>query len=150
MRRPSMFVLAVIREAKDAPAKLRTSPRKDWYANVENIEAPDPHTVVFHLKRPQPALLLMLASGYSPVYPAHVPLADLRQRCVGTGPFKFKEYVRGQTIELVRNPDYFVPGRPYLDGIRYTIISERGTRMAALHAGRIDAFMPLDMTKALA
>ena len=54
---------------------------------------PDPHTVVFRLKRPQPSLLLMLASGYSPVYPAHVPLAELRQRCVGTGPFRFKQYV---------------------------------------------------------
>ena len=57
------------------PAKLRLNPRKDWYANVEAIEAPDPYTVVFRLKRPQPSLLLMLASGYSPVYAAHVPPA---------------------------------------------------------------------------
>jgi len=141
------YTYDVVREAADAPAKLRLSPRKDWYANIEAIETADPHTVVFRMKRPQPSLLLMLASGYSPVYPAHVPLADLRQKCVGTGPFKLKEYVRGQTIELVRNPDYFVPNRPYLDGIRYTIIGERGTRMAALQTGRLDAFVPLDMTK---
>lgn len=140
----------MVREAKDAPAKMRLSPRKDWYANVEAIEAPEPHTVVFRLKRPQPSLLMMLASGYSPVYPAHVPIADLRQKCVGTGPFKLKSYARGQTIELERNPDYFIPGRPYLDGIRYTIIGERGTRIAALQAGRLDAFMPLDMTKTIA
>ncbi|MBM4439530.1 MAG: ABC transporter substrate-binding protein [Candidatus Rokubacteria bacterium] len=141
------YTYDVVREAADAPARLRLSPRKDWYANIEAIETADPHTVVFRMKRPQPSLLLMLASGYSPVYPAHVPLADLRQKCVGTGPFKFKEYVRGQTIELVRNPDYFVPNRPYLDGIKYTIIGERGTRMAALQTGRLDAFVPLDMTK---
>ena len=79
-----------------------------------------------------------------------MPLAELRQRCVGTGPFKLKEYVRGQTIELERNPDYFVPNRPYLDGIRYTIITERGTRLAALQAGRLDAFVPLEMTKVMA
>ena len=144
------YTFDVVREAPDAPAKLRLSPRKEWYANIEAIEAPDAHTVVFRMKRPQPSLLLMLASGYSPVYPAHVPLADLRQKCVGTGPFKFKEYVRGQTIELVRNPDYFVPSRPYLDGIRYTIITERGTRLAALQTGRLDAFAPLDMTKVTA
>jgi peptide/nickel transport system substrate-binding protein len=144
------YTFDVVREAADAPAKLRLSPRKDWYANIEAIEAADPHTVVFRMKRPQPSLLLMLASGYSPVYPAHVPLADLRQRCVGTGPFKFKEYVRGQTIELVRNPDYFVPNRPYLEGIKYTIITERGTRLAALQTGRLDAFAPLDMTKVTA
>ncbi|MBF8288141.1 MAG: peptide ABC transporter substrate-binding protein [Candidatus Rokubacteria bacterium] len=144
------YTFDVVREAPDAPAKLRLSPRKDWYANVEAIEAPEPHTVVFRLKRPQPSFLLMLASGYSPVYPAHVQLADLRQRCVGTGPFRMKQYVRGQLVELERNPDYFVPDRPYLDGIRYTIIGERGTRLAALQAGRLDAFVPLEMTKTMA
>jgi ABC-type oligopeptide transport system substrate-binding subunit len=48
--------------------------------------------------------------------------------------------------ELERNPDYFIPDRPYLDGIRYTVITERGTRLAALQAGRLDAFVPLEMT----
>jgi peptide/nickel transport system substrate-binding protein len=144
------YTFDAVREAPDSVGKLRTSPRKDWYANVEAIEAPEPHTVVFRLKRPQPSLLLMFASGYSPVFPAHVPVADLRQRCVGTGPFRLKEYLRGQLIELERNPSYFVPDRPYLDGVRYTIIRERGTRLAALQAGRIDAFMPLEMTKAMA
>jgi peptide/nickel transport system substrate-binding protein len=61
-----------------------------------------------------------------------------------------KQYVRGQLVELDRNPDYFVPDRPYLDGIRYTIIGERGTRLAALQAGRLDAFVPLEMTKTMA
>jgi peptide/nickel transport system substrate-binding protein len=144
------YTFDVVREAPDAPAKLRINPRKDWYSNVEAIEAADPHTVIFRLKRPQPALLLMLAAGYSPVYPAHVPLADLRQRCVGTGPFKLKEYARGQMVVLERNPDYFIPGRPYLDGIRYPIITERSTRLAALQAGRLDAAMPLEMTRTMA
>jgi peptide/nickel transport system substrate-binding protein len=144
------YTFDAVREAPDSVGKLRTSPRKDWYANVEAIEAPEPHTVVFRLKRPQPSLLLMFASGYSPVFPAHVPVAELRQRCVGTGPFRQKEYLRGQLIELERNPSYFVPDRPYLDGIRYTIIRERGTRLAALQAGRVDAFLPLEMTKAMA
>ncbi len=144
------YTFDVVREAKDAPARLRLSARKDWYGNVDAIETPDAHTVIFRLKRPQPSLLLMLASGYSPVYPAHIPLNELRQRCVGTGPFRFKEYARGQVIELEKNPSYFIPGRPYLDGLRYTIISERGTRLAALQAGRLDAFVPLEMTKAMA
>jgi peptide/nickel transport system substrate-binding protein len=144
------YTFDVVREAPDAPAKLRLSARKDWYNNVEAIEVPEPHTVIFRLKRPQPSLLLMLASGYSAVYPAHVPLAELRQRCVGTGPFRLKQYIRGQFVELERNPDYFVPGRPYLDGIRYTIIGERGTRLAALQTGRVDAFVPLEMTKTMA
>jgi peptide/nickel transport system substrate-binding protein len=144
------YTFDVVREAPEAPAKLRLNPRKDWYANIEAIEAPEAYTVIFRLKRPQPSLLLMLASGYSPVYPSHVPLADLRQRCVGTGPFRLKEYVRGQMVEMERNPDYFIPGRPYLDGIRYPIITERGTRLAALQAGRLDTSVPLEMTKLMA
>ena len=144
------FTFDVVREAPDAPAKLRINPRKDWYANVDAIEAPDPYTVVFRLKRPQPSLVAMLASGYSPVLPAHVPLAEHRSRCIGTGPFKFKEWKRGQSVELVRNPDYFVKGRPYLDGVRYTVIVERGTRVAALQAGQIDVAYPGETTLAIA
>src|SRR5688572_16770716 len=94
------YTFDLVREAKDAPAKLRLNPRKDWYANVENIEAADPYTVIFHLKRPQPSLLVMLASAYSPVYPAHVPAGEFRSRCVGTGPFKMKEWRKGEFIEL--------------------------------------------------
>jgi peptide/nickel transport system substrate-binding protein len=144
------FTFDVVREAADAPAKLRINPRKEWYANVDAIEAPDPYTVVFRLKRPQPSLVAMLASGYSPVIPAHVPLAEHRARCVGTGPFKFKECNRGQSVELVRNPDYFVKGRPYLDAVRYTVIVERGTRVAALQANQIDLAYPGETTLSIA
>ena len=121
------------RRPRCARAPARTGTRT-WKPS----RRPEPHTVVFRLRRPQPSLLLMFASGYSPVYPAHVPVADLRQRCVGTGPFRHKEYLRGQLIELERNPSYFVPDRPYLDGIRYTIIRERGyaPRRAAGRARR--------------
>ena len=144
------YTFDMVREAKDAPAKLRLNPRKDWYANVENIEAADPYTVIFHLKRPQPSLLVMLASAYSPVYPAHVPAGEFRSRCVGTGPFKMKEWRKGEFIELTRNPDYWVPNRPYLDGIKYIIIQERGTRFAALQAGRLDISFPGEATKPIA
>ena len=102
--------------------------------------------MVFRLKRPQPSLLTMLASGYSPVLPAHVPLAEHRSKCIGTGPFKFKEWKRGESVELVKNPDYFVKGRPYLDAIRYVIVVERGTRVAALQAGQVDVAFPGDTT----
>jgi peptide/nickel transport system substrate-binding protein len=144
------FTFDMVREAPDAQAKLRLNPRKDWYANVEAIEAADPSTVVFRLKRPQPSILMLLASGQSPVYPAHVAIADQRNRCTGTGPFKFKEWRRGEFVEYVKNPDYFVKGRPYLDGLKYVIISERGTRTAALQAGRLDAAGPGETTKAIA
>jgi len=144
------YTFDMVREAPDAAARLRINPRKDWYATVDAIETPDPRTVVFRLKRPQPSLLMLLASGYSPVYPAHVPPAEFRTRCVGTGPFKLKEWRKGEYVEYVRNPDYFVAGRPYLEGLRYVIIAERGTRFAALQAGRLDAAMPIEGTRTIA
>jgi peptide/nickel transport system substrate-binding protein len=97
---------------------------------------------VFRLKKPQPSLLLMLASGYTPVYAAHVPPADYRINCVGTGPFKVKEWRKGEFIEYVKNPDFYLKGRPYLDGLRYVVIVERGTRTAALQAGQLDVAFP--------
>ena len=140
------YTFDMVREAPGTAARLRLNPRKLWYAQVQAIEALDPATVIFRLKRPQPALLMMLASGYSPVYPAHIPPADLRTRCVGTGPFKLKEYRPSELIEYVRNPDYFKRGLPYLDGLRFVIIKERGTRIVALQAGRLDVAMPSETT----
>jgi peptide/nickel transport system substrate-binding protein len=144
------FTFDMVREAHDAPAKLRINPRKDWYANVDAIEAPDPHTVVFRLKRPQPSILMMLASGYTPVYAAHVPPASYRTGCIGTGPFKLKEWRKGEFIEYVKNADYWVKGRPYLDGLKFIVIAERGTRTAALQAGKVDISFPGETSKTTA
>src|SRR5438105_1470249 len=144
------FTFDMLREAPEAQAKLRINPRKDWYANIEAVEAADPHTVVFRLKRPQPSLLLMLASGYTPIYATHVPLASYRTGCIGTGPFKLKEWRKGEFVEYVKNPDYFVKGRPYLGGLRYLIIGERGTATAALQAGRVHTAFPGQTPKPIA
>src|SRR5438105_1776602 len=144
------FTFDMLREAPDAQGKLRINPRKDWYVNIVNVEAPDPYTVIFHLKKPQPSLLLMLASGYTPVYAAHVPPASYRTSCMGTGPFKLKEWRKGEFVEMVKNPDYFVKGRPHLDTLRYIIIAERGTRTAALQAGKVDVSFPGETTKTAA
>jgi len=74
------------------------------------------------LKQPQPALLALLASGWAPVYPCHVPARDMRSRPIGTGAFKFVEFKPNERIAVTRNPDYWKSGRPYRDGIEYTIM----------------------------
>src|SRR3989441_12000980 len=79
------YTFDLLREAPDAPAKLRLNPRREWYANVEGVDAVDPQTVVVRLKRAQPSFLLRLASGFSPIYAAHVPAASYRTGCIGTG-----------------------------------------------------------------
>src|SRR5216117_1711137 len=144
------FTFDLLRETPDASARLRINPRRDWYTNVEAVEAVDPQTVVFRLRRPQPSLLLMLASGYTPIYAAHVPPASYRTGCVGTGPFKLKEWRKGEYVEFVKNPDYFVKGRPYLAGLKYFVIVERSTRQAALQAGKLDVTFPGETTKTAA
>src|SRR5262245_2585947 len=144
------FTSDLLRETPDAPARLRINPRRDWFGNVTAVEAVDPQTVVFRLKRPQPSLLLMLASGYTPIYAAHVPSASYRTGCVGTGPFQVKEWRKGEFVEYVKNADYFIQGRPYLAGLRYLIIGERGTATAALQSGRVDTAFPGQTPKPIA
>jgi hypothetical protein len=64
--------------------KLRINPRKIWYANLDQITTNGGYEVTFHLKRPQPAFIALLASGMSPVYPCHVSPAQMRQHPIGT------------------------------------------------------------------
>jgi peptide/nickel transport system substrate-binding protein len=130
-------------------AKLRSNPRKEWWDNVAEVAANGDDEVVFHLKRPQPALLTLLASGYSPIYPCHVAPAQMRTHPIGTGPFKFVEYKPNEYIKVERNPDYWKPGRPYLDGIEYDIVPNRSTAILGFVAGQHDMTWPYSVTPPL-
>ena len=87
--------------------KLRVNPRKSWYSNVQELTTKGDYEVTFHLKQPQPALLALLASGWSPIYPCHVPAREMRQHPIGTGPFRFGEFKPNEYIKVTRNPDYW-------------------------------------------
>src|SRR5258708_9750808 len=126
--------------------KLRVNPRKSWYDNVEAVTANGDFEIVFHLKQPQPALLTLLASGWAPIYPCHVPAREMRLHPIGTGPFKFVDFKPNESITVTRNPDYWKPGRPYLDGIEHTIMREIGPRNLAFFAGRFDMDTPFGVT----
>jgi ABC-type transport system substrate-binding protein len=82
--------------------KFRINPRKAWYRNVEQITTNGDYQVTFQLKRPQPYLIALLASGQSPVYPCHVPLRDMRSHPIGTGPFDNIELRRAMALSLDR------------------------------------------------
>jgi len=118
--------------------KLRVNPRKSWWRNLEAVTTNGDYEVTFHLKRPQPAFLTALAGGYSPIYPCHIKPRDMRQHPIGTGPFKFVEFKPNERITVTRNPDYWKAGRPYLDGIEYTIIRNQSTATLAFVAGKFD------------
>ncbi|GAC1634034.1 MAG: ABC transporter substrate-binding protein [Bradyrhizobium sp.] len=106
----------------------------------------DNKALTFKLKRPQPALLALLASGYTPVYPCHVSPAEMRTKPVGTGPFKFVEFKANESIKLVRNPDYFKKGLPHLDGIEFTIIPNRSTAILGFVSGKFDMTFPTEVS----
>ena len=130
-------------KAKD---KLRLNPRKAWYRNLDEVATDGDFAVTFVLKRPQPAFIFLLAGGMSPVYPCHVTPAQMRQHPIGTGPFKFVEYKANQYIKLVKNPDYWKQGRPYLDGVEWTIVPNRATQSLAFIAGNFDMTFPYEVT----
>jgi peptide/nickel transport system substrate-binding protein len=122
--------------------KLRLNPRKSWYRNLEQVTTEGDYEVTFHLKRPQPSFIALLASGWSPVYPCHVSPRDMRARPIGTGPFKFVEFKPNEVIRVTRNPDYWKQDRPYLDGIEWTIIKNVSTGVLAFVAGKVDLTSP--------
>jgi peptide/nickel transport system substrate-binding protein len=126
--------------------KFRQNPRKAWYEQVNDVTTNGDFEVAFNLKRPQPALLAMLASGYTPVYPCHVSPAEMRTHPIGTGPFKFVEFKANESIKLTRNPDYFKKGLPHLDGIEFTIIPNRSTAILAFVAGKFDMTFPTEVS----
>jgi peptide/nickel transport system substrate-binding protein len=126
--------------AGKATEKLRVNPRKSWYRNLDEVTVKGDDEVTFRLKRQQPSFIALLASGWSPVYPCHVPPAQMRLKPIGTGPFKFVEFKPNEGIKIARNTDYWKPGRPYLDGIEYTFIANPSTAILAMAAGKFDRY----------
>ena len=130
----------------NAKPGLRKNPRKSWHENLDKVTVDGDHQVTFHLKRRQPAYIMLLASSYTPVYPCHVPPAKMRTNPVGTGPFKFVELKQNEHIKFTKNKDYWNKGFPYLDGVEWTIIKSRSTRVLAFVAGKFDITFNADIT----
>jgi peptide/nickel transport system substrate-binding protein len=107
---------------------------------VTSITAPDEHTAVFTLSRPYSPLLEYLAYHFNMILPREgiEGQYDLETQAIGTGPFMLENHTPDVEWALKRNPDYFVPGRPYLDEIRRPILSDTAAVTAALRSGRLD------------
>jgi peptide/nickel transport system substrate-binding protein len=115
------------------------SARSSHYLMVERVEAPDPTTVVFHLKFPTSAFLPALADPYNFIYKKATLNKDphwYEKNILGSGPFKFAGFEIGQSISGVRNPDYYHPGLPYLDGFTAIYADKQAVRVAALRSDR--------------
>lgn len=114
-------------------------------ANVRSIETPDDHTAVFRMKKVFGALIPVNNAYNCAIVPRHLyEGTDILKNPhnvsnpVGTGPFKFKEWVKGDHITFVRNDDYHKPGLPYLDRIIFRMIRDPSSRALTFEKGEID------------
>jgi peptide/nickel transport system substrate-binding protein len=117
------------------------SARKASYEDIGSIETPDAQTVVFHMKAPNAAMPAQFASPWDCIYSAAKLKLDPKfpeKNVLGTGPFKFKEYVKGAYWEGTRFDDYFEKGKPYLDGYR-AIFMRGAAAINAIQSGQIAA-----------
>ena len=116
------------------------------FSHIASIKTPDRHTVEMRLSQPFSAFLLSFMASSAPMMPAHIyEGTDFRTnpynlKPIGTGPFKFKEWVSGDHQTLVRNDDYWnkSAGGPYVDEVIIKILPEPTTRVAGLDTGEID------------
>ena len=120
------------------PAGVK-SLRKEMYGSVKSVEAPDPYTVVFRLKRAEASLLLAMASPWNWIYKADILAKDPRwyeKNIMGTGPFTFVEHVRGSHWVGKKNPSYWDKGKPYLDSYRALFIKDSAAQVSAIRGER--------------
>jgi len=124
--------------------------KKGWGyldAAIKSIAAPDPNTVVFHLKyrwAPFVADIALFANGIIPKGYAGQSKADFYKHPIGTGPFMWDKRVVGQSVTFKRNPVYWQEGKPYLDSVTWTFVTDENTRELQLRGGQIqvDEFPP--------
>ena len=105
---------------------------------VESVDAPSKYVVRINLIRPSPFVPKILAVSAAAIYRAGITRDDLKKADSGAGPFIVKNIVQGASWQLVRNPDYFKKGQPYLDAFEITIIPDATTRIASLLTHKID------------
>ncbi len=116
-------------------------------AVLESVETPDDETAILHLSGPSiffASPYLALNASTAPIIPKHlfegtdIATNPVSSNPVGTGPFRFEEWVRGSHIVLVRNDDYWAAGLPLLDQVVYLVIPDASTRLLAFENGEID------------
>jgi peptide/nickel transport system substrate-binding protein len=117
------------------PPQGVVSSRQGAYAAVDSIQAPDTSTVVFKLKYGAASFQANLASPWNWIYSAAKLKTDIKwyeKNVDGTGPFIFVSYTKGSVWEGKKNPDYFLKGRPYLDGYKAFFIADSTAEVNAI------------------
>jgi peptide/nickel transport system substrate-binding protein len=108
------------------------------YDQIASVEAVSDTQVVFHLKAPFGPFLSNLANNGEIVNQKAIESNDPARVPIGTGPFKFVDWVQGDHITLERNDNYFAEGLPYLDGVEFKFLLVDQSRIEALRSGELD------------
>ncbi|WFU43350.1 ABC transporter substrate-binding protein [Bradyrhizobium sp. CB82] len=117
---------------------------RSTFASVTEVQTPDPLTAVICLSQPAPALIHALAGAESPMLPAHrykesAPSASANETSpIGTGPYIFREWIKGSHVTLERNPAYWGAPQPFVTGLSIRFIGDPQARVAAIEDGAID------------
>ncbi|MFH1486333.1 MAG: ABC transporter substrate-binding protein, partial [Chloroflexota bacterium] len=119
------------------PEKVRLTEKRVAMSGITQIETPDDNTLKVSLQLPRSSFIPWIGWGSLVMAPKHIPPKDLANAAVGTGAYKFKSYARGASLEMVKNTDYFIKDRPYLDGISFYIIVDQSTKLAAFKTGQL-------------
>jgi len=122
-----------------------THPRaRTAFSRVETVTTPDDYTVVYKLKERFSPFIYAFEVSSAPIMPEHLYRGQpfdtnpVNENPIGTGPFKFVEWQRGQHVRLEKFEDYWVEGQPYLDGITFHFIPDPTARTIALEQGMVD------------
>jgi peptide/nickel transport system substrate-binding protein len=120
-----------------ATAEGTKNAHPEFFRVIANIETPDSNTLKLTLKDVDALFIVHLAEGDGVMLPMK-GYENMAAAPVGTGPFKFSKWSRGDSVEMVRNDKYWNPRLPYLDKVTYRFIKDPSAQVAALKAGDID------------
>ena len=140
-------VVYTVKFVIDPENKLRQ--QESAFLFVKDVEKLSSHRVRLTLTRPEPVAEFLLAARFL-VWPGKHTAAQGHMshatKPIGTGPYRFVEFKRNESIKLARNPDYWNKGKPYLDAIDWKIVPNRSTRLLGFTAGEFDMTFDSDVT----
>ncbi len=116
---------------------------RNTFGNLSDVQTPDPLTVVLVLSKPAPYLISALAGSETPIVAKHIydgtdPATNPANNSpIGTGPYIFKEWQRGSAVIYERNPNYWDPGKPYIDTLVVRFITDSAARTIAIENGEV-------------
>jgi peptide/nickel transport system substrate-binding protein len=125
-----------------SPPQGKTSAYAEPFQAVAKIEATDPNTVKITLSRPSGSFIPVIAYSAYVIHEGKLLRSQggIQQPGIGTGPFKWKSFDAANMVEVERNPNYFLANQPYLDGIKFLVMTDQDAAKASFIAGQVHSY----------